>query len=123
MALLKIDGVDIKDPSSMNWGISDLSSDESGRSANDGKMTKDVVAQKIKLDLAWNNPTASEVSAILKSVSYKTKGSYFNVTYHDAEENAMLTKEFYVGDRSAPMKYKNVNGTVYSTLSFNIIER
>jgi len=123
MALLKINGTAIKDPSSHSWGISDESSEESGRSTNDGKMNKDVVAQKIKLSLSWNNPTGEEASSILKAVNYTTVGSMFSVTYLDTMENAYLTKTFYVGDRSAPMKYSNIRGTVYSTLSFDIIEQ
>jgi hypothetical protein len=123
MAMIKINDTAIKDPSSMSWGISDESSEESGRSTNNGKMTKDVIAQKIKLSLSWNNPSAEEVSNILKAVNYTTVGSMFSVTYLDAMENAFITKTFYVGDRSAPMKKYKIGNTVYSALSFDLIEQ
>ena len=36
MAMLAINSVAIKDPSTFSWGLSDLSSEESGRSTNVG---------------------------------------------------------------------------------------
>ena len=47
------------------------------------------------------------------------------VRYHDPMENALVVKQFYVGDRSAPFKWFNLSkkGTRYTTLSFDIIER
>lgn len=120
MAILKIDGTSIKDPSAFDWGFSDLSSDESGRSTNDGKMNKDILASKRQLSVAWNNPTKDEVSTILKLVSGK---AYFQVTYPDALSGNFETRTFYVGDRKAPMKQWNINGQIYSTLSFNFIEQ
>lgn len=120
MAMLKIDGVAIKSPSAFSWGISDLSSEESGRSTNDGKMTKDIIASKRTLSCTWNNPTKDEVSTILKLVCGK---AYFMVTYPDALSGKDETREFYVGDRSAPMKMWTIDKKIYSTLSFNFIER
>lgn len=123
MSMLKINGTAIPDPSSHSWGISDESSEESGRNVNNGSATKDVIAQKIKLSLSWSNPSAEDVSTILKSVNYTTVGSMFSVTYHDAMENAFLTKTFYVGDRTAPMKSFKIGNIIYSSLSFDIIEQ
>lgn len=123
MSMIKIEGKSIPDPSSMSYGIADESSEESGRSVNNGKMNKDVIAQKIKLSLSWNNPSAEDVSTILKAVNYTTVGSMFSVAYPDAMENSMLTKTFYVGDRTAPMKRYKVGNTIYSTLSFDLIEQ
>lgn len=125
MAMLKINGVAIKDPSTFNWGLSDLSSEESGRSTNDGKMNKDVIAQKRQLDITWANISPSDASTILKAVNYTTVGSFFSVTYPDTMEGTNLTKDFYVGDRKAPMKQwaDFYNGKIYSTLSLSFIER
>lgn len=120
MAMLKIDGVAVKSPSVFTWGFSDLSSEESGRSTNDGKMTKDIIASKRTISLTWNNLTKEETSTILQLVSNK---AYINVTYPDALSGKDETREFYVGDRSAPIKIWTLNKKIYSTLSFNLVER
>ena len=120
MSMLKIDGVAVKDPSVMTWGVSDLSSDESGRNTNDGRMTKDIIALKRTLNCTWHELTRSEISQILKLVSGKP---YVNVTYHDAENNREETREFYVGDRTAPVQIWIVRQKRYASLSFNFIER
>lgn len=119
----KVNGSTIKTPSSFSWGISDESSEESGRSTNNGKMNKDVIAQKRKLELSWNNPNKEEVSTILTAVNYTTVGSFFQFTYPDAMSGNDETRTFYVGDRTAPMKMWTVNQKIYSSLSFNIIEQ
>ncbi len=123
MAMLEFNGVAVKDPSALSWGISDASSEESGRSTNDGKAHKDVIAQKRKLELSWSNPTKDEVSAILTAVNYTTVGAFFKVKYPDAMSGKFETRTFYVGDRTAPMKTWTVNQKIYSTLSFSIIEQ
>lgn len=118
---MKIDGVEIKTPSSFDWGFSDMSSDETGRNTNDGLMNKDIIASKRKLSCSWNGPTKEEVKTILQLVCGKP---YIKVTYPDAlSGNDNETREFTVGDRSAPMKSWIVNNKTYSSLSFNFIER
>lgn len=121
--MLKIEGKSIKDPSSLSWSIADESSEESGRSTNNGKMHKDVIAQKRKLELSWMNPNKDEVSDILTSVDYSSVGAMFRVTYPDAMSGKTETRTFYVGDRSTPMKTWTLNNKIYSTLSFNLIEQ
>jgi hypothetical protein len=124
MAMLEFNGVAVKDPSSLTWSIADESSEESGRSTNDGKMNKDVITQKRKLELSWSNLTANEASTILKAVNYTNVGAIFPVRYPDTMSNTYETRRFYVGDRTAPMKSWTdlYNGKVYSTLSFGLIE-
>lgn len=123
MAILEINGVAVKDPSALNWGISDVSSDESGRSTNDGKAQKDVLAQKRKLEISWSQPTKQEVSTILTAVNYTTVGSFFSVKYPDAMSGNNETRVFYVGDRTAPMRTWTFNNKAYTSLSFSIIEQ
>lgn len=120
MAILKIDGVAVKSPSVFQWDISDLSSEESGRSANDGKMNKDIIAIKRKLSCSWNNPSKEEARAILQLVTGKP---YVMVTYPDTLSGIDETREFTVGDRSTPMQIWTLNNKRYSNLSFNFIER
>lgn len=118
--MLKIDGVAVKSPSVFTWGFADISSEESGRSTNDGIMNKDIIASKRTLSLTWNNPTKNEVKEILQLVCGK---AYFNVTYPDALSGQDETRVFYVGDRTAPIKIWTSENKIYSSLSFNLIER
>jgi len=120
MAMLKIDGVAIKSPSVFTWGFADISSEESGRNTNDGKMNKDIIASKRSLSCTWNNLSKEEVSKILQLVCGK---AYVKVTYPDALSGKDETREFYVGDRSAPVKVWNTTQKIFSSLSFNFIER
>ena len=118
MAMIWVDGTEIKTPSSFSWGLQDVSSSESGRT-QDSLMHKDRVAQKRKISLAWNNPTDKETAEILKAFNPE----YIDVTYPDAMSGTNETRTFYVRDRTAPMKMWTVNKKIYSQISFNIVER
>jgi hypothetical protein len=111
-----IDGVAIKCPSSYQWKLQDISESDAGRT-EDTVMDKKRIGQCVKLELQWKNITIAEAADILK----RFNPEYFNVTYLDAMEGKYLTKEFYVGDRSAPL-YNCTKG-IWSSVSFNIIER
>ena len=96
------------EPNSMTWGLNDISSFDTGRTAEANcTMQKNRLAQKRKLSLTWNNPPIEAVSKILKMTN---PGRY-------------ITKQFYSGDKSAPYRQIYANGTVFSTLSFDLIER
>ena len=117
--MLKINSVLTKTPSTMTWELMDLSSEDSGRTL-DGLMHKDVVAQKIKLSCVWNNLDRATTSSILKAVN---SSIFLDITYPDAMAGMDVTKKFYVGDRSAPFKMWTVGTKVFSSVSFEFIER
>ena len=116
--MLKVDGTLLKSPSAWTWGLQDVSASDSGRTT-DALMHKNRIAQKRKLTLEWQGLTPEEASEILKAVNPE----YFEVEFPDAMENANLTKTFYVGDRTAPMKIWTISNKRYSLLSFDFIER
>lgn len=116
--MLKIQGVTVREPSSLTWGLSDLSSQESERTL-DGKSHKDIIAQKVKLECVWNNLTGTQASPILQAVC---PYAYRNVTYIDPLTNSQVTKSFYTGDKSASVKSYSLNGTTYSSIAFNFVE-
>ena len=118
MAMIVVDGVEIKTPSSFSWGLQDISDSASGRT-QDAVMHKNRTAQKRKISLGWNNPTKEDTAIILQAFNPE----YIEVTYPDAMSGTDETRTFYVGDRSAPMKIWTVNNKRYSQISFNIIER
>lgn len=115
--ILQVNGVWIPDPSSLQWGIQSVSDQNAGRTT-DGKMHVNLITRKRKLELSWAGVSFEVASEILRAVNPET----FNVTYLDALTNSRLTKEFYVGDRTAPVHSYHVGYRWYSNVNFNIIE-
>lgn len=115
-----VDGVDCPTPSEYTWGLSDSSASDAGR-VQDGNdtMYKNRTSQKRKLTLKWNAPSPEKTSQILKMFNPE----YISVQYLDAMSNQVETRTFYVGDRSAPLTCYTVNHKIYSSVSFDIIER
>lgn len=116
--MVKVDGVAIKTPSSFTWGLQDISSSDSGRT-QDAIMHKNRIAKKRKIDLVWSMPTLTDMHSIL--VAFDPE--YVDVTYYDPLEGATITRNFYTGDKSAPVKIWTVGSKRYESLSFSIIER
>lgn len=93
---MKINGRTIATPSEIKLTIQDLDSD-SYRNLN-GKLIRDRIAVKRKLECSWNALTQSQASALLGSVT----STFFTLTYPDALLGT-TSGTFYVGDRTAPI--------------------
>ena len=111
-----VDGHQVRTPSSFQWSLQDVSDPDSGRT-EDALMHKMRIAQKVKIQLAWQNISTEDASSILTAFDPE----YIEVEYLDPKAGGYVSKTFYVGDRSAPM-YNNVLG-VWSNVAFNIIEQ
>ena len=118
MAFWKVDGVDMPCPSSWSYSINDVSAGESGRTDN-SIMHKNRVAQKRKIAITYNGIDKDTCAFVLQAINPE----YIQVTYHDLMDNATETREFYVGDRTAPYKCWWIGNKRVETLSFDIIER
>lgn len=115
--MIQINGVAIATPKSFKVTINDLDG-ESNRNAR-GELIRDRIAVKRKLECEWAPLSMSEISTILQAM----QDVYFSVTYPDPMEGIMLTKTFYVGDRTAPI-YRNIDGNIlWEGLSMNFIEK
>ncbi|MGO2207452.1 MAG: DUF6711 family protein [Staphylococcus xylosus] len=116
---LIINGVEVKPPQSFSVGLQTIDSDTSGRNAK-GTMKRDVITQKVKLELKWGPLSDSEISIILKLV----KRDFFTVNYPDPEEGKQMTKSFYVGDRTTPSYSWNdkFKASKWENLSMNFVE-
>jgi len=119
--LVAVDGVEVPAcPSEYSWGLSDVSDSDAGRVQDEGNtMYKNRMSQKRKIQLGWTGLVPEQVAAILQMFNPE----YINVTYFDAMDGQLETREFYVGDRSAPVLQWFVGGKRYDKLTFNIIER
>lgn len=116
--MIKVNGVAIKTPSVFQPSLQDISAADAGRT-QDALMHKNRVSRKRKIQMAWNMVTPTEAHAILSAF----KDEYFRVTYYDPWDGGTVTKTFYSGDQSAPVKTWNVNNKRYEQVSFDIIER
>ena len=67
----------------------------------------------------WGALTDAEISPILKAVM----SPFFEVTYPDPMEGAIVTKTFYVGDRSAPAYSWHDKLPKWEGLTMSFIER
>lgn len=110
--------VDMPNPSKCEWSLQDVSIGDSGRD-DTGYMYKGRITQKVKLALAWNAVTPSVASTILQAFNPE----YIYIRYFDAMTNAYQIKEFYTGDRKAPVKQWFGDSKLYESISFDVIER
>lgn len=117
MIPIKINGRDF-DPSKMSFGIQDVSASDAGRDQS-GYMHKDLISRKYKIELEWWCPSRQETARILTAV----EPEYFPVTFTDPMTNTVVTKTFYVGDRTAPVQMWGDDRQFYSSVKFNLIER
>lgn len=115
----EINSVPIKCPSSCTWELSDISSDDSGRTT-DGKMHIDRIAQKRTLNAVWNGLTNAEAATLLQAVNASV---FMSVKYDDAMSGNTETRKFYVGSKSAPVHMWNSGTKVFTSISFNFIEQ
>lgn len=115
-----VDGAECPCPSTFSWGLQDNSSPDSGR-VQDGNdtMYKNRTSQKRKLNLSWNGKDPEITSQILTMFNPE----YVNITYWDSMDGCEETREFYVGDRSTPVKQWFIGGEMYQSVSFNVVER
>ena len=118
MAILKVDGIALKTPAALSWGLEDITAGDSGRT-EDAVMHKNRITQKRKISLSWNNPTQEETAVIPQAFNPE----YIKLTYPDAMSGTDRTGTFYVTDRSAPVKIWTVGTKRYSSVSFDLIER
>ena len=116
--LIRVDGVDMPNPSKLSWGLQDVSIGESGRD-DTGYMYKGRICQKRKLELEWSAVSPDDASTILNAFNPE----YVNVRFYDALENNWKIINAYVGDRTAPVKIWTVKSKIYETIKLDVIER
>jgi hypothetical protein len=110
-----VGGVAVPSPSKYDWKLSDVSASDAGRT-EDAKMHKQRIAQKVHIELEWQNVGDAVAQAVLTAF----QPEYISVNYYDYKAMAFQTKTFYVGDRQVT-SYNRVLGI--GTISFNIIEQ
>ena len=109
----------LKAPKSVSYILSDMDSSASGRNQA-GLMFRDVVAQKVKIQVDWGNLSETECATILTLIDEP----FFYLRYPDAKMGAKRIMECYVGDRTTPMYRQDTDGEwKWQGLSVSFIER
>lgn len=116
--LIRVNGVDMPNPSSLQWSSQDVSIGDSGRD-DTGYMYAGKICSKVKLELEWSAVTPSVAHTILAAFDHE----YVSVRYFDPKANAWQIKTFYSGDKTGSVKMWTVNSKLYESVKFNIIER
>lgn len=111
-----VDGEAVICPSSFQWNMEDVSAEGAGRT-EDMVMHKQRIGQVVSVNLSWRGLTTAQVSSVLTAFNPE----YIEVEYLDPMEGDYVTKEFYVGNRSAPLYNSKLN--LWENVSFNIIAR
>lgn len=114
----EVDGKKVKCPSKLEWALQDISKSNAGRTKN-ALMHKNRIAQKRTLNLGWNGVTDDECHEILKAFNPE----YVDIKFYDPLEGKVITKNFYTGDKTAPVYSWWVGKHLYQSVSFSAIER
>lgn len=118
MALLTVDGVELRNPSKYDLTYKDLDSSNSFTSET-GILNRDMIrSNQRNIAVGWARLTASELQTILHAVSGKAE---FSLRYFDYYEMNYKTGRFYANDRQSVGKKVRVKNGLFS-ISFNIIE-
>lgn len=116
--VFKIDGVAIPTPSSYDFSIEDLSSEETGRTL-DGVMHKDVVSVKDTYTCTWKNVSWTVAAQLMNAIDGKTKVS---LTYADPRvPNEFITNNFYIGERKGTAVNLNDSNHAWTDITFTFI--
>ncbi|MBF0779799.1 MULTISPECIES: DUF6711 family protein [unclassified Granulicatella] len=116
MLKLIINGVTVVTPKTFQVSISDIDG-ESSRNAR-GQIIRDRVAIKRKIECEWGMLTQFEIQQILAAVI----NEFVTVQYPDPQLG-MVTKTFYVEERSSPAYSWNNHLKPWSGLKMSLIER
>jgi hypothetical protein len=115
----KLAGISVPVPDNYSQLISDLSSDESGRTL-DGKMHKDVIAVKTTTPFEWSKMEWGTAAALAKAVDGKSE---VTCEYMDVRNPyIMSSRNVYIGDRTFEPVSFGSDGKVYWNVSFSEIE-
>ena len=115
----KLAGISVPIPDNYSQVISDLSSDESGRTL-DGIMHKDIIAVKTSVPFEWAEMEWDTAAVLAKAVDGKAS---VPCEYVDVRNPYTMTSTtVYLGDRTFTPVGFGTNGKVYWSVSFSEIE-
>lgn len=103
----------------VKWQRSDVDATTAGRGL-DGKLMRNRVATKIRLDITCIPLTADKASIVLSAIMPE----WVTVTYTDPQIGGEVTKTMYSNNNPASFLMKRPDGTEYwDGITFPLIER
>lgn len=120
-ALIKVDGVEIASPTSVNVTREILWSSSTGRSVTTGKMLGSVIATKRTMEVEWTNITAAEYKAIRNALP---AGFFGPVEYESSSGTELITMNKAYRSNFTESDKGYVGSTHYfSSVKVSIIEQ
>lgn len=118
--MLKINGTDIAvHPATFVPSVLDLDNGETSVRTADGRLNRDRIAVKRKVEMTWGLLTWPQISMIMKSM----ENQFFQFTYPDPMSGMYDTRTMYVGDRQAAFAIKRGNEILWSGLKLTLTEQ
>lgn len=122
MAILKINGAALPNPSAYSVILADFDSQNSTRSAKNARLKRQRIrARAYKISVGWTNIS----KPTLKSITDKIKNAEFLVTFFNPTESSDTTATMMVGDRTGELSSytdEDKPNESYWNLSFEIVE-
>ena len=118
---LKINGVDMTPyiaHRGVKWQRSDLDATNAGRGL-DGKLLRNRVASKIRLDITCIPLTAEQASVVLTAIMPQ----WVKVKYTDPQVGAEVTKTMYSNNNPASYLMRRPDGEYWDGITFPLIEQ
>lgn len=101
------------------WQRSDVDGSDAGRDLS-GKMWRNRVATKIRLDITCRLLTNYELETVLTAIMPE----YVTVKYYDPQQGVAVTKTMYSNNNPATFQLKKPDGTTWwSGVTFPLIEQ
>lgn len=121
--MVSIGNFDFPEPSTYSATTSTIV--DSGRNVEGvviGAVIRDGVS---KVSLSWNFISAENWASIMEKFNMAQGGSFYNdVTFFCQDTNSWVTRQMYVGDRTADIFLRNKDGSIrgYTGASLSLIE-
>ncbi|MFR7590211.1 MAG: DUF6711 family protein [Longibaculum sp.] len=118
MSVIQIDGVDIRDPTTISISRNKMWSQGSGRTKS-GNFTGDISNVKWRLDLTWSPLSKCDAKNLFDALD----PAFINVRFLNPKTNSYQTIKCYGGDMTLPVYNYNVEEAVYESLTVSLVEK
>lgn len=116
--IYKINNIEMPSNSKMEVGMSDLDNKEGTGRTESGYAFRDRLRVGVRqLTVEYVMLTDSEIATVLDALD----AEFFPVEYKDPQ-HGVITKTFYVGDRTAPLEVL-IDGVAGWNLKFDLVEQ
>jgi hypothetical protein len=106
-------------PGGFTVTIMDLDDADATTRTSDGTLNRARVAVKRQIDMTFPTLTNEQISGVLKAM----QDVFFDFTYPDPMEGAVVTKQFYVGNRPAAIPFERDGMIMWEGLQITLTER